>query len=349
LAITSFAEKKRAIACLRNNSKLDLFGYVDKKWLGAQNFISRRIRILKSVATVSNHIRNIGFPPLLSNKPLISNRISWIPFSAYLFSYPAELSVLSFARELGVACRLIVDDPGDSLEWSAPRQAVRTVAFMRRADKLIVQTHAYKRLIINRFSFKPDNIEVVPHSSPEYLFESPPDWQVMEWKGDSKLIAHGGRMTGEQYELYRLILGKNQNYKLLLIGTGTEDLSETFQDTVRAIPAVHGKRFASLLRACDCAIVSYPSNFKVLPMKLIDYLAIGLPVFANEFDAIRDYLPTNAYIKIDASISSLSYQKIIDQLSTLELDEIGRRGKDFAKRNFSEAVIKSQMKRVLNT
>lgn len=327
--------------------RVNVFGYLDEKWYGARQFVLRRLLLLSQLGLdLHLHLRGatdeLGMFTNLPNE----GRLSPVAHSGmnYIFNGRSGGMLLSLMRRLRLMSKLIIDDGGDSFEYAGSESARSYGRVLESTDRIVVQTSAYKKFLLGKFpTIEPDRILVVPHCAPEGFFSAKPNNELNNWKGEELLVGHSGRLTSAQEQIYLELL-QRRGFRLLFIGGGEVPWAKDFGHRVQVVSHLPLPDLASRLRACDFFVVLYPRDYKVIPMKLIDYMALGKPVFMNKFDGLDD-ISADAYVGVDQEDP---IPNILQYLRDHDRNTVERAARQFAMAYFSEKRVTLELSRALS-
>jgi glycosyltransferase involved in cell wall biosynthesis len=210
---------------------------------------------------------------------------------------------LDFARDRGIPWLLEVNAPLVDEQQSYRELSLRPVArglervLMREADAVIVPT-ADLRPHVWEAAGKRRKIHVVPNGADLDLFEHPPcvpPREVVDRLRDRFVVAFLGTLKpwhgiGLLVRAFERLRRKVPSAHLLVIGDGPtrplveEAMHEAGPDSVTLTGSVAHDEVPGWLALADVGVAPYPhlDEFYFCPLKVIEYLAAGLPVVASD-------------------------------------------------------------------
>lgn len=251
------------------------------------------------------------------------------------------------ARRRGLPFVLEVNAPL-VMEASRYRPETLTVAAQRvekrlleEADLVVAVSRPLAAWVAHRRS---GPVAVVPNG-----FE--PEWFASEARPEDGTLVFCGHPkpwhgAGALVPVLRLLHARGLAARLLVIGggPGAEALVEQARASgldqhVAVTGAVPPARAAALLRSASIGLAPYPSTeqFYFSPLKVIDYLAAGLPAVATALGDIPE-LVGDAGIAVEAGDLE-AFATAVEELltDTARRQEMGRRGRERAHRTMTWA------------
>jgi glycosyltransferase involved in cell wall biosynthesis len=173
----------------------------------------------------------------------------------------------------------------------------------RFADHVITVSEHWRQALIHR-GVPEDKCSVLMNVADEHIFHSVDNWSVRSpAQGGFRLIYHGGMW--DRYGIDLLVhaidrlRGVIPGIHLILIGQG--DLlaglhrmvnQKNLHDYVTIAPKRVAEELPAIILSCDLAVVPYRADVftdSLLPTKLMEYTALGLPAVASRTTAIEAY------------------------------------------------------------
>jgi len=184
--------------------------------------------------------------------------------------------------------------------------------------------------------------------TPEVL--SPRSWVP---GGNMRLLYIGrlNQIKGIENLLYALKTISSDNFSLAIYGTGDEHYSLSLRDMVRGLGltsqvtfrgyVVGTEKSDAFANADVCIVPSYTENFG---MVVVEALAHGVPVIASTGTPWRELENNGCGLWVDNSPVSLA--ESILRIRNMNLEEMGKRGREWVIKRYSWEKIALQMKKV---
>ena len=205
-----------------------------------------------------------------------------------------------------IVLHLLDHTPGvyaDHFKIGAGHPVVRCLKMIEKlcahwADHIIVTQNASRKMLI-KSGIRPSKITVILNVPDEGNFTAPP--AAPRIKTVFKLLTHG--VLVERYRVQTLIkavpelLKEIPALKVEIVGDGEyqsklEELARSLgvADRVDFTGRVPFKQIPAHIAAADVCVVAIPTGVNpAIPLKLLEYLAMGKPVVVNYFSTIQAY------------------------------------------------------------
>ncbi|MCH7823683.1 MAG: glycosyltransferase family 4 protein [Acidobacteria bacterium] len=166
----------------------------------------------------------------------------------------------------------------------------------RRADAIFVPSEELRDYIIGRVGLRP-RVIAIPNGVDLRLFDEPPDLtgrdrerlenrfviafvgSLKPWHGIDSLLVAFERLKSSEPRAHLLVVGAGP-----LLPRVREEAERLGEDAVTVVGAVPHQQVAAWLRYADVGVAPYPplEDFYFSPLKVVEYLAAGLPVVASD-------------------------------------------------------------------
>jgi len=181
------------------------------------------------------------------------------------------------------------------------------------ADAIVTQTKAMKQRIINMFNIDADKIKIIPNGVDENKFD-PANWhqkgdelkKERNWDGKIIFMYSGflDDVNGIEFFLNgikELPEDIKQEVKVVILGRGplqkyVEDISRQESDSIEYLGLVNYNDMPVYYSACDVFVIPRPSTppaENLMPMKLLEAMAMGKIVLGSDVGGITEVLANN--------------------------------------------------------
>jgi glycosyltransferase involved in cell wall biosynthesis len=216
---------------------------------------------------------------------------------------------------------------------------VRAVAFQERmsaafSDEVITVTHPWRQTLVNR-GVPAHKVTVVMNLPDERIF-APRPLPDARPAGDPLTVIYHGTFA-HRYGLDLLIRGfarARERHPLTLLLHGRGEYLEVMRDTVDQLGVRDAVQFSTdplptdalpdLIRRADIGVVPYRSDVftdGILPTKLMEYAALGIPSIVSRTRAVEEYFSDEMVRFVEPG----SVDGLADALSELAADSARRR------------------------
>lgn len=222
-----------------------------------------------------------------------------------------------FSQALFLACRPLIKARLVFEAHTFPgRSRDRFLPFLQRLDFLVVVTHQLERLFAQA-GFPPDKIVVAPDAVDLARFQIAETQDACRQRlglpVDRPIIGYVGRFRTMDMEkgipelvqaMKYLLVEFLDNPPLLLCVGGPMECVPAYQaiarqygvlpDHLRFVDRVPNVEVPYWMRACDVVTIPWPwtefSAYYTSPMKLFEYMAVGVPIVASDLPSLREIL-----------------------------------------------------------
>lgn len=225
----------------------------------------------------------------------------------------------------------------------------------KKADQIVAVTDGIRDSLLENHPLNPDDTHIVRAAVDLDYFRSPDasvDQKILDHINGKFVISYIGTM-GNAHGLEHVvkaatILEENQpgKFAFVIAGTGAEE--QVIQDIVRTnninnvlcTGQVERDQIPGLLHTSDIALASLrpsPVFDTVVPTKIYEYMAAGLPVLSNVAGETEELITrSGAGITVEGGNADAIATGITELASTsIKLEQLGNSGIEFVKANVS--------------
>jgi glycosyltransferase involved in cell wall biosynthesis len=195
----------------------------------------------------------------------------------------------------------------------------------RFADLVLSTGEPIKNDILIKHGILPSKIKIVSNFADQNLFQFNNDYRI---DNKIKIIYHGtiAERFGIDDFLYSLIKVKNiDRFEFRIIGIG--DYSNKIKDLIKELDlndivnfdnqVYNVKELPAILKEYHLGVISYklsPATDYMLPLKLLEYFSLGIPVIAPRTKVISYYFDDDLLLYYKADSPNL-ISKILDKIA----------------------------------
>lgn len=227
----------------------------------------------------------------------------------------------------------------------------------RQTDSILVTSPSFVDAVVNRKVPVPsDKVHYFPQYAEE--FYKPVCRQAVEGipgDGSFKIAFTGNIGTAQGLDILpkTAALLKEKNVRFVVVGDGRykpEFLKKIEEydvsDKFTLIPKVEAEKIPVILSACDAGFISFnkdPLWEMTIPAKLQSYMACGKPIIASASGETRRIIEEASCGVCCELGSPESLASGIDELMTLDLEDLGRRSRSYFESHFDKAALMDEM------
>jgi glycosyltransferase involved in cell wall biosynthesis len=268
-----------------------------------------------------------------------SNQFDFI-FTIFHPFHLVPKAAVEAAKELGIPSIIKIDDAiyeKSSGIKSLQRKIEKMIngKTLRNGNKILVSNNATKKIVINEYNVKAENISIIPNGVNLSLFD-------LEIKKNPKKIVFAGAMYYHRgldilLEAISLVIKKIPDAKFVLLGSGSE--MDKLKNIVIKNKLENSVEFKGWIKReeipkniGDASIGIGPLRLtdvtsRALPIKVLEYMAVSLPIIAQKGTLPEDILidGKNGYF-IDGKMD-LAEKLILLLNDTKKINSMGKQSK----------------------
>ncbi len=236
--------------------------------------------------------------------------------------------------------------------------------FYNRSARILAVTAGIQEFIID-MGYDEEKVPLITNGVDHMIFHDgiEPDPKVREYKKEGRILALYAGTHGMAHSLETILKAANrlENEKIdfLFIGDGAEKdmlvtrAGELNLINVTFLDSLPQARMPAILRSADMAVIplkDLPLFDSAMPSKCFEAMAAGLPIMLSVRGEMAHHI-NEAECGFTAEPDNLdeivaAFRKFI-ALDSEERKEMGRRGRDYAVRNFSREMITKKLESIL--